>query len=83
MMILSNYSVGLRGVCLSEARALAALTVRKPGIASKNPIAEGDSEWILHVTVKVLNSYHNKKQFAHRVFLLFMQIVSLVFTRCG
>ncbi len=39
---IGNYSVGLRGVCPSEARALAALTVRKPGHASKNPIAEGN-----------------------------------------
>ncbi len=31
-----NYSAGLRGVCPSEARVLAALTVRKPGHASKN-----------------------------------------------
>ncbi len=41
-----NYSVGLRGTCPSEARALAALTVRKPGITSKNPIAKGDFKWI-------------------------------------
>ncbi len=51
-----NYSVGLRGVCPSEARALAALTVRKPRNTCKNPIAEGGFEWIMHVTVKVLNS---------------------------
>ncbi len=43
---MADDSVGLRGACPSEARALAALTVRKPGNASKNPIAEGDSKRI-------------------------------------
>ncbi|MDO5551329.1 MAG: hypothetical protein Q4F76_09160, partial [Lachnospiraceae bacterium] len=35
-----------RRVCPSEARVLAALTVRKHRIAGKNPIAAGDFQWI-------------------------------------
>ncbi len=33
-------------VTIQQVCALAALTVRKPGNAGKNPIAEGDFEWI-------------------------------------
>ncbi|MDO5417464.1 MAG: hypothetical protein Q4F29_09715 [Lachnospiraceae bacterium] len=49
-------------VTVQQVCALAALTVRKRGIAGKNPIDEVDFHGFLLVTVKVLNSYEYKKK---------------------
>ena len=44
----SNYSVGLRIHCADR---------KKLRLEGKNPIGTADLEWILRVTVRVLNSY--------------------------
>ena len=44
-------------VTVQQVCAFTALTVRKLGLEGKNPIGIADLEWILRVTVRILNSY--------------------------